>query len=275
MATVKANGYVHIPARAEGLEAIHEIDVTLTTDPRNIEQTVLLVGQIEPALGELADLAHVGGVFLHATSAGIPGALLALGRGSCHAASLGLPPPNLVPLSDFITRRLKVEGLPFLRITSLQQGIASRNNIGFEDLTGVRFINSMKGSTPRLILDGLLARQGIEPRRIDGYSHEAATPRDAVADIRAGLADATLCRTEVAQAAGLRFTPVAYEEYGLAIPADLLDDPGIGSLITLVRSPELKKRLDRLHYDTSRIGEIHDLSSQGPPEEKALKSEGI
>jgi putative molybdopterin biosynthesis protein len=273
MATVKANAYVHIPAQVEGLEAIHELDVILTTDPRNIERTVLLAGLIDPALEELADLAHAQGLFLHASNTGIPGALLALGRGSCHAALLGLPPSNLVPRVSFISRRLLVEGLLFLRIASIQLGIASREGIGFKDLPRVRYINSTKGSAPRLILDALLASRGIEPSRIDGYSREVAAPREAVAAIRAGLADATLCRLEVAEAADLRFKPVAYEEYGLAIRADLLDDPRIGSLIALMRSAELKKRLGRLRYDTSRIGEMRGLSSHSQAAGKELKIE--
>jgi molybdopterin molybdotransferase/putative molybdopterin biosynthesis protein len=262
MATVRANAWVHIPAQAEGLEAIHETDVTLTTDPGSIERTVLLVGLMDPALGELADLAHARGLFLHLSGAAIPGALLALGRGSCHAALLGLPPPDLVPPGGLLTRRLREEGLPFLHLASVPLGIASRAGIGYEDLTGMRFINSMKGSAPRLILDALLARRGIDPSAIDGYSREA-TPRDAVAAVRAGLADATLCRPGAAGDGGLRFRPIADEEYGMAVPADLLDDPVVGSLVALARSAELKQRLKRLGYDTSRTGQMRDLSSQG------------
>jgi putative molybdopterin biosynthesis protein len=269
MATVKANAYVHIPAQVEGLEAIHETDVTLTTDPGSIERTVLLVGLMDPALEELADLAHARGLFLHMSSAGIPGALLALGRGTCHAAVLGLPSPDLVPPAILLSQHLRLKGLPFLHIASVPLGIASREGIGFEDLIGIRFINSTKGSASRLILDTLLARRGIEPSAIEGYSREA-TPRDAVAAIRAGLADATLCRPGVAEGEGLRFRPIADEEYGLAVPADLLDDPVVGSLITLARSAELKKRLDGLRYDTSRIGEMRDLSGQGRAADKGL-----
>ncbi|HVN65337.1 MAG TPA: molybdopterin-binding protein [Methanomicrobiales archaeon] len=263
MATVRSNAYVHIPARAEGLEAIHETAVTLTTDPGSIERTVLLVGLMDPALGELADLAYAQGLFLHLSGAAIPGALLALGRGSCHAALLGLPPPDLVPPASLLSRRLRVEGLPFLHIASVPLGIASREGIGIGDLTGLRFINGMKGSAPRLILDALLASRGIDPSAIEGYSREAS-PRDAAAAIRAGLADATLCRPGIAGAEGLRFRPVADEEYGLAVPPDLLDDPVVGSLIALVRSAEMKKRLGHLcGYDTSHSGEIRRLSPSG------------
>ena len=44
MATVKANGYTHIPAPVEGYEAGTELEVMLTTDPGSIERTLILTG---------------------------------------------------------------------------------------------------------------------------------------------------------------------------------------------------------------------------------------
>ena len=61
MATVKANGYIHIPAQVEGYEACQELDACLTTDPGSIERTLLLSGSLDPALEELGDLARKGG----------------------------------------------------------------------------------------------------------------------------------------------------------------------------------------------------------------------
>jgi putative molybdopterin biosynthesis protein len=91
MATVRANGYVHIPAQVEGLEAGQEVEVFLTTDPATIDRAVLLVGTMDPALGELADHAHARGILIHASSNGETGALFALGQGSCHAVPLLIP----------------------------------------------------------------------------------------------------------------------------------------------------------------------------------------
>jgi len=260
MATVKANACVHIPARAEGFEAGQEIAVTLTTDPGSIEQTLLLVGYPDPAVWELANLAHARGLFLHVSGAGNLGGLLALRRGSCHAASLGLPPPGLL-LSSGISRHFPPGGIAFLSLASIPLGIASRDGITLEGLAGARFINAKRDAPSRQVLDALLASAGIEPSRIDGYFNEAATSGEAAGAVAAGLADATLCRREVGLAAGLSFQPVASEEVGLAVRRDMREDPKTGSLRDLVASPDLKKRLGRLSgYETSGTGEIQELS---------------
>ena len=48
MATVKANGYTHIPAPVEGYEAGTELEVFLTTDPGSIERTLIFTGSVDP-----------------------------------------------------------------------------------------------------------------------------------------------------------------------------------------------------------------------------------
>jgi putative molybdopterin biosynthesis protein len=171
MAAVRANGYVHIPAHFEGLEAGQEVEVFLTTDPATIDQALLLVGTVDPALGELADHAHARGLLLHASNNGTTGALFALARGSCHAVPLGLPPADRISSDSPIARHLPAGGLAFLHLASVRHG-----------------------------------------------------------------------------------------DYGLVIRKDLLDDPKIRSLIDLVNSPELKKRIGRLDgYGTSRTGEMWEL----------------
>ena len=262
MATVKANGFLHIPAQAEGFEAGHEFEVTLTTDPDSIERTLLLVGAMDPALGELANLAHAGGLFLSASGAGNLGGLLALRRGCCHAAPLGIPSPGLLPRCGFPGRNLPAEGFAFLHIASIPLGIASREGLALEQLAGMRLISTKRDSPSRLVLDALLVSRGIQPSGINGY--EAAGPREAAAAVRAGLADATLCRAEIALSTGLSFRPVASEEFGLTIRTDMLEDPKIVSLEGLVNSPEMRERLGRLDgYDTARTGEIYRLPSPG------------
>ncbi|HTY52589.1 MAG TPA: molybdopterin-binding protein [Methanomicrobiales archaeon] len=112
MATVRANGYIHIPAPVEGLEAGEAVEVFLTTDPATIDRTVLLVGTIDPALVELADTASGRGLILHAAGNGTPGALLALERGACHAVPLFLPDGGH-------SQRLVKGGLTFLHLATV------------------------------------------------------------------------------------------------------------------------------------------------------------
>jgi putative molybdopterin biosynthesis protein len=121
MATVRANGYVHIPAVVEGLEAGEEVEVFLTTDPATVDRTVLLVGTMDPSLGELADVARDRGLVLHPAGNGPSGALLALGRGSCHAVPLLLPADGTNPQDTSLARRLMEGRLGFLQLASVRQ----------------------------------------------------------------------------------------------------------------------------------------------------------
>ena len=147
MATVKANGYTHIPASLEGYEAESELDIFLTTDPGSIERTLIFSGSLDPAIEELANLVHDEGLFIHASNVGNIGALLALKRNACHAAPMDLPALSLLPESRFLMQHLPAQDIAFVHIATIEQGIASRNGLVFEDLFKVRFINTRKGYT--------------------------------------------------------------------------------------------------------------------------------
>jgi len=179
MATVRANGFVHVPAPVEGLEAGQELEVVLTTDPGSVGRTALLVGNPEPALEDLEELATARGLLVHASRSGIHGAILALQRGSCHAA-----PVRLTAADTPVISHLMADRFSFLHIASIPSRTGSPDSDRFED-------------------------------------------------------------------------------YGLVIRNDMLDDPVVSCLTSLVRSPEMRAILDRRSgYDTSRTGEIGPLGSR-------------
>jgi len=262
MATVKANGYTHIPAPIEGFEAGHELEVLLTTDPGSIERTLILTGSLDPSLEGLANLVHDQGLFIHASNVGNLGGLLTLKRNACHAVPLSLPALSLLPECQLMLRNLPAEGLVFVHIATIEQGIASRDDLAFEDLPGVRFINTRKESPARMVLDALLSSKGIEPSRINGYRQEVNGPQAVAAAIRNGFADAGMCTSSVAKASGLSFTPVAFEDYELAIQRDMLSDSRMATLISLIRSPAYREILASMGgYDASRTGVIRSLNA--------------
>ena len=273
MATVKANGYTHIPAPVEGYDAGHELEVFLTTDPGSIERTILLSGTIEPALEELGAIAHGRGMFLHAENTGNTGGILTLRRGSCHAAAICMPVLPLDPGCRFIVPQLASMDLAFVHIATLRQGIVSRDEVTPENLAAVRCINTRKDSPERMILDALLASQGTDPSRIAGYDHEVANSSAVAAAVLNGLAEAGICSSGAAHARGLRFIPVAQEYYELAFHREMLEDPRICSLISMINSPEYRCALDTLGvYDTTRTGTIRFSPMDNPGPGIALDS---
>jgi putative molybdopterin biosynthesis protein len=263
MATVKANGYTHIPAQLEGYDAGTELEVFLTTDPGSIERTLILTGTLDPALEELAGLAHDEGLYIHATNPGNIAGFLALSSNTSHAAPLVLPARS--PLTSYKSH-IKIPDageLAFIHVATIEIGIVSRDGLNISDLTRARFINTRKDTPSRTVLDTLLATKGIDPPEVNGYLQEVHDSPAVAAAIRNGFADAGICTSSIASASGLRFVPVAYEDYELAVRRELLTDPRIGMLISLIRSPAYRAILGKTGgYDVSLTGIIRTLNSE-------------
>lgn len=263
MATVKANGYTHIPAPVEGYEAGTRLEVFLTTDPGSIERTIFFTGTLDPALEELAGLAHDKGLFIHATNPGNTEGFLALGSNTCHAAPLVLPAQSLPNSYPPLMKPLESDDLAFIHIATVEMGIASRDGMNVSDLTRARFINTRRDTPARMILDNLLVSRGIDPAAVNGYLQEVHGPPAVAVAIRNGFADAGMCTSSIACASGLRFVPVAHQDYELAVRREMLTDPRIETLLTLIRSPAYRAILERIGgYDVSLTGIIRGLSGE-------------
>ena len=261
MATVKANGFVHIPAFTEGCDSETEIDAVLTTDPGNIERTILLSGAYDPALDELAHLVRDNGIFMQVRSAGNIGAVLSLRHNSCHAAPLSLPDFSLLPNCREIMQLLPLSDLRFVHIATTSLGIASLGGYSFENLITTRFINRRKGTSARMIFDTILKSRGIDPAQIDGYGHEVETHKAVAEAIRNGFADTGICTSGVAEENGLLFVPLVGEQLELAIRTDLMKEPNISALVSTIRSESFKLSLaNKGGYNLSQTGLIRCLS---------------
>ncbi|HII99306.1 MAG TPA: molybdopterin biosynthesis protein [Methanoregula sp.] len=260
MATVKANGYTHIPASIEGYEGGTAIEVFLTTDPGSVERTIILTGTLDPALEELASLAQNEGLFIHATNPGNISGLRALTRNACHAAPLSLPAHSLHLSYEPLISYNENPDLAFIHLATMELGIVSRDGLDTGDLPHARFINTRKGTPSRSILDDLLKREGINPAQVDGYLQEVHGPQAVAAAILNGFADAGMCTSGIATAEGLRFVPVASEDYELVVQKEMLNDPRISTLVSLIKSPRFYAILQKKGgYDLTLTGTIREL----------------
>ncbi len=268
MATIRANGYTHVPASLEGYEADSEIEVILTTDPARIDRTLLLSGLLDPSLEDLANLLHERGLFLHAGSLGNTGALLALKKRACHAVPISLPPYPILPDCPFLMQNMPPEGLGFIHIATIATGIASRDGTTIDSLLAKRWVNARRDTAAHFLFDSIILSKGLDPEQINGYYHEVSGPAAAVKAIANRTADAGICTAGIASAAGFSFMPVGQEQYGLAVHPELLSDPKICSLISVIRSPEFRRPLSVYPgYDTSRTGSIQKISKDRSIEE--------
>ncbi|PKL61427.1 MAG: molybdopterin biosynthesis protein [Methanomicrobiales archaeon HGW-Methanomicrobiales-2] len=239
MAVVRANGYLHIPAAREGIEAGEEVHVRLTVPPPEIARTVVCVGQRDPALAELRNRLSETGYLLHCCNASTMGAVLAVRANTCHAASISLPETETA-WDNQVLRYLPDVDLLRVQVARTELGIVSAGPLDAGSLASLRFVNRPKGTAARIFLDAWLDRQGIDAGRIAGYEQEVRTAGAVAAAVGSGFADAGVCPAPMAREAGLRFTLLGYESCELLIRKELAADDGVASLVRAARSPEFR-----------------------------------
>ncbi|HOI14159.1 MAG TPA: molybdopterin-binding protein [Methanoculleus sp.] len=230
MAVVRANGYLHIPAAREGIEAGEEVRVRLTIPPASIVRTLVCVGRRDPALSELGNHLAEAGYLLHCCNASAMGAVLALRANTCHAATLVLP-GTASAWSDQVLRYLPDIDLLRVPVARTEFGIASADPLDAGSLASLRVANRPKSAAAQFLLDAWLDREGIDT-------------------IQSGeLADARVCLAREAREAGLRFTSIGYELCDLAVREELAADDGVAALIRAARSPKFRAYLRTVGRD--------------------------
>jgi putative molybdopterin biosynthesis protein len=257
MSAVRANAYIRVPQASEGFDAGVEIDARLMVTATEAAKALLVTGSHDTVIDYLADLIHPKGVTLLSTHVGSMGGILALKKDECHAAPTHLLAEDGSYNTTYIRKYLPGVQVELLCVAGRQQGIVSRDGIGFSDIPGRSFINRQKGSGTRMLLDYELKRAGIDPSAIPGYGREVSTHIAVALAVKSGEADAGMCVYSAARALGLPFVPVAQERYELAFRKKYAEDPRLGLLIAAIRSPEFKKVLGNLGgYDTKETGHI-------------------
>jgi putative molybdopterin biosynthesis protein len=255
MSAVRSNAYLKIPAGVEGFEAGKRVRARLTVPRTEAERALLVTGSHDPLLDYLADLLMQKEVDLHSTHVGSMGGILALKKNECHAAPMHLLAENGDYNIPYLKKYLPGEDVVLVCVTERQQGIVSKEGIGFGALCGHTFVNRQRGSGTRMLLDHLLKKNRIDSADIRGYEREVTTHLAVALAVKSGEADAGMCVYSAAKALGLCFNPVASERYEIAIRSEYLDDPRVVALCDTIISPDFKEILHRLGgYDTRETG---------------------
>lgn len=257
---VRSNSHLRIPAAREGFAWGEEVRVSLTCPEEEAANALLLAGSHDPSLDLLSDLLSRRGRRMHAVPVGSMGGVLALKREECHAAPMHLLAPDGTYNEYHLRKYLPGVELVLLLVAEREQGIASRSGLGLEDLPRCKFANRQKGSGTRILLDRLLQERGIRPEEIAGYDRELVTHLAVARAVATGEADAGMCTRSAAQAMGLRFVPVALEEYELAMRQETLEDPGIRELLSTLVSAEFREGLQALGgYHSRETGRLRKV----------------
>ncbi|MGE3991055.1 substrate-binding domain-containing protein [Pseudorhodoplanes sp.] len=123
--------------------------------------------------------------------------------------------------------------------------------------SGLRMARRQDGAGAQLLLLMLLARERIEPQDITFVKPACATGADLAQGIRAGHADSGIATRAVADAAGLDFVPLLWENFDLVLRQRDYFLPGPSALFGFVRSDRFRQRAAELGgYDLSLCGNI-------------------
>jgi len=264
----RAEGIMHIPAFSEGVMQDEQVNARLLVDDEELLNTIVVIGSHDITIDILADEIRRStgrNIRISSGNVGSLAGLMAVRKGICHFAGSHLLDTETGEYNvSYIKRFLKGMKVSLFRFVLREQGlIIQKNNPkgikGIMDLIrdDVSFVNRQTGSGTRILFDYSLARHGIRPDSIKGYSHEEFTHMSVAVDVLSGVADCGMAIYAAAKALDLGFIPMHWEQYDLVIPAASLHDKNIQTVLDTIRSQGFRGRVATLGgYDPSRSGEL-------------------
>ncbi len=123
--------------------------------------------------------------------------------------------------------------------------------------SGARMAVRQPGAGAQMLLDALLKQHGAKPKDLRRLDPPCLTGPDLAAAIRAGNADCGIATRAAANAAGLDFMPLLWENFDLVMHQRDYFKPSLQALMGFISKPTLKQRANDLTgYDTSPAGTI-------------------
>lgn len=200
----------------------------------------------------LADwIEHGRQVPVNITWRGSEEALAALSRGECDVAGFHVPETwTTAQFVAWLQHWLKPRLHLCLPVMRRRQGLilARGNPLKLHSLAdiaarGARLVNRQRGSGTRTLIDQLLAVNGIDPARIDGYAHEEFTHDAVAASVAGGAADAGFGIEAAAARYDLDFLPLVDERYGFALRHAALESLASQTLLHRLTGRTFRQRL--------------------------------
>jgi len=270
----RANVMIAVPRFSEGARAGSRLTARALRPLEQIERTLLAVGSHDVALDLLAGRLAGEGAELVSAHVGSIAALGALRERSAHLAGTHVLDAESGSYNDVAVRRYGPgEPVALVRLAEREQGllVAPGNPLAIAMLADVartraRYVNRQPDAGTRILLDALLAREGIAPDAIAGYERIEFSHLAVGQLVANGSADTGLAIRAAARAFGLDFVPVAWEPYDLALPAASLEEPRIARLIATLRDPAFRADVEALGgYDCLHAGDVRIVEPDTVP----------
>ncbi|MDX3906923.1 MAG: substrate-binding domain-containing protein [Pigmentiphaga sp.] len=126
---------------------------------------------------------------------------------------------------------------------------------------GVRFVNRQAGSGTRMLLELMLARDGVPQQAIMGFDSTEFTHAAVAAYIASDMADVGFGIETAARRFGLDFVPLVTERYFFAVERATLEARRLDAVLGILKSPAFVQRLDALPgYRPVKTGDVLTLA---------------
>lgn len=263
MSLVKADGLMIIPKNCEGYEANTIVDVSLLKDIEEIERSLISIGSHDILLDKIDDLMSNNNFHLSSSHIGSFGGIMAIKSKGCHIAPVHVLDDDGTYNVNLIDKYLDSE-YSLVRGVSRVQGLMvkkgnPKNIKRLDDLlhTNITFVNRQRGSGTRILLDYLLNKEGIDPKRIKGYDFELSTHMLVASSVKDPRFDCGMGIVSVANLNNLDIVEIGEENYDFLVLKEIIDTPIFNEFIAVLKSKDFKDELDKLGgYIIKDIGVI-------------------
>ncbi len=260
-ALLDADGYVEIGENVRVIEEGERINVRLLSD-EIVFPDFLIMGSHCLGIDVVTRMMAARGFTVRSINVGSSGGLRAIRKGIADAAGIHLLDESGAYNEPFI-RDLPEATLVKGYVRGQGLIVAKGNPLGIKsaaDLPGKRFINRVKGSGTRTLLDLELKKLADEHHTtvkaladaIPGYDVEAKTHSAVASAILMGKADVGLGIKTVADQNGLDFIPLRDEEYDFVLPKGRMGKPSVRAFLEVLDSADFIKSIEGLGYRPHR-----------------------
>jgi len=261
----QADALIRIPQNVEGYLEGEQVVCELLRDKTDLRGRVHILGSHDFSLDVMRDIIKKSnpGIDLLSTHIGSLSGIIALQKGVVDLCTthildekekvynipvvkkyLGTRPALLINLAKRIQGLVVAKGNP--------KGVKSVSDLARSD---IRFINRQAGSGTRILLDTMLAEQGIGRDSVRGYDREEFTHAAVGVLVKDGIADVGLAIHPIARLFGLDFIPLIEEEYDLLVTREFSEEKRFSVVMDAILSAEFARRLQELGgYKTDQTG---------------------
>jgi putative molybdopterin biosynthesis protein len=245
----QSDGFLEIDALANAIDAGTRTSVTLIGSAARAPD-IIIMGSHDVALDVVISALAERGFIARVIAVGSQGGVAAAQRGECDLAPVHLVDPQ----TGTYNKHLMSDGLSLVPGWRRMQGFLFRPEDGrFEGKTAEEavaaalnssaclMINRNAGAGTRVLIDKLLA--GCRPA---GYANQPRSHNAVAAAIAQKRADWGIAIEPVARLYGLRFLPIAPEQYDFILVESRRDRPAVQAFLAALRDEKTRERIRAL-----------------------------